>query len=1108
MTERTIGINVEAIIDEAVSKLEDLVGAFDRIPDSTTATLTADDTDLLNKAQESLTVLDYLDQHAATAYLLAEDHIPEEVETALDYLGQIDGYTVYADLQVEGLADIPDASTDAMDGIDGVGQSAEEAKGPVEELADGIVGLVASMIGLQLGSDSLNIGKNLESSLTYWGLSGKEADDYRSKMEDINDVLRAPGMGDVQLSGGWTRLAQLDVDPDSALAQMPHYATMAKRTQTDLNTDITRGTTILRRWNLEGENANEFLDDLSVAMQRSTMGATGFLSTFEKMGSGLTGFNLAPESLIGMITSLEHGGATQREISMAFRSAQSMKPFKENLEGTGAGAEKAAAAMEELGVQTVYNADGSVNYGATLVAVTDALGTVTDDTKRTELATAIFGDRVGLTFAKLEGKPSDYAKEVEAESESLNKDLGTIAKDHRSAQGWIEQFYNTIVSKLSELPTWIQMPLALIAGILGSGLVVKTFQKFKGLLEDPIGAVRGLGEWLGKLPTSVDEAKGAILGKLSSLWDDITWFLFKKPPSEQTGIVKWITDWFAGQGSKEAAEEAGKGLGGRILDGIRKVLPDSVDDILKSIFKGGGKGAGAGMLFTTEDLPGTPKGEKGSAQRESWIQEQLTSGQWQNLGFKSKEEFMNWAREYNTTWDTLQLRWREANDGWNWLVSQVSGWKLPPMPSLKWEDVMNFFGLDNISLDVLGTVEWLLSTIGLDISITNLLKVLWEDIFDWISLESTTKWIKDKINQFIIDLWNAPGKLYDVGKAMMENLVQGLLDKFPSLESALAWVSDHFPKSPPKIGPLAMVTPATMQEYGSNLATGLEEGVDSYVTPEVQPMSFDNYEVPDAIKAWYDTASRTVSSSLGDTGGGGYGRSIGEDQSRVRGATDQFSNSSSGMEALNKADATATQADQTMNKVSGIIKNMAEQARIAAYYAAPKYEFIKDPAPVIQARRQAMIEQTHYEKYGESMASAQERFRSQYGFIDRNTILAHFPGAKSSGQSYSGFKYSDAYMEAHATPVIHYGYDTHLKSGANWNSAPSRAGAATAAASSMAGSIPSQSVQTIESVPVTVKISDVKIRSDMDIKHIANELGKQIGQQAQQNGIRVVEQMR
>jgi len=69
------------------------------------------------------------------------------------------------------------------------------------------------------------------------------------------------------------------------------------------------------------------------------------------------------------------------------------------------------------------------------------------------------------------------------------------------------------------------------------------------------------------------------------------------------------------------------------------------------------------------------------------------------------------------------------------------------------------------------------------------------------------------------------GDLYNAGKEWINNLIKGMQDSIPNIQTALQSIGDHFPHSPAKTGPLSEITPNSMTSYGEELGGGLATGV-------------------------------------------------------------------------------------------------------------------------------------------------------------------------------------------------------------------------------------------------------------------------------------------
>lgn len=103
-----------------------------------------------------------------------------------------------------------------------------------------------------------------------------------------------------------------------------------------------------------------------------------------------------------------------------------------------------------------------------------------------------------------------------------------------------------------------------------------------------------------------------------------------------------------------------------------------------------------------------------------------------------------------------------------------------------------------------------------------------------IAMDAVSKPFRDIVNQ----IKNIGGGLYNAGRDWIKNLDKGIKDSMPELIGTIQYISDHFPRSPAKLGPLSDLSPDGMRNYGSSLMNGFIQGIKimSDVTPFLQPV--------------------------------------------------------------------------------------------------------------------------------------------------------------------------------------------------------------------------------------------------------------------------------
>jgi len=296
-------------------------------------------------------------------------------------------------------------------------------------------------------------------------------------------------------------------------------------------------------------------------------------------------------------------------------------------------------------------------------------------------------------------------------------------------------------------------------------------------------ALRSLpgGEWLS--------------GILEGLWDFVTSDVGELITVGISGILGAIGSKLLGGEGAKSALDWGKGIGGKILEGIQGLLPKSVSDLIGKIFKGGGKGAGVGMIFTKEDLVG----QEGSQTRTTW--EEVFKG-W---GL-SQEDLKKW----NDSMNKGPLEDAKANTAalGQFITDSASALSGVTTPIT---DTLNWLGE---SVEKWGSTAWDM--------ITNFVGGLTDGLPD---LDKTLDTLETKIQDAINWLIELPGKAWQWGWDIIDSWKRGFGE---SLDGAKGWIEDKLGylsgllegHSPPKEGPLSEI-----DQWGVNIGRSFVEGI-------------------------------------------------------------------------------------------------------------------------------------------------------------------------------------------------------------------------------------------------------------------------------------------
>ncbi len=523
MGDKSLGITAQMDIDDVKEGLNDLINQFSQIPDNITT-----DINLTGDAQtESNDLKATLDEIAGSDNIATVDvggDAPTEAANIKNELESIDGLNpniniTATDINATDVMGNVEAEADSLNGkeididVGTTGDNLDETDTSVTKLssdtddatdstasfARGLGNLIAPLTGLKASSDSLDFSKSLEQTTIWYKLSGSAASDYTSQMEKVIDSNKNASVGVNNIAGGFKELASLGVDKDSALAEMPSMVSIATRNSMDLNNVVDTGTSIMRLWNLSGNDAKTTLDELNYSAQQWGQDAPGYISLFQRMSQAMSSFDIDPTQLMGITEAMQKGGASLTQVARAFRNPSAMNEYKTNLDKAVSGTGDAKKALDELGVSIVKNADGTVNYGQTMVEVSDALGRVSDPTKEATLATEIFGNQVGQSFGKIKGEPSDYAQEIQTSGAQTTKDLGQSASDHKDLLARIKVYWDDLIETIGTLPTVVQLGLGVL-GVMFGGAVAGQMIKW---MVHPIEQTKVFAEAMKNLPSNI-----------------------------------------------------------------------------------------------------------------------------------------------------------------------------------------------------------------------------------------------------------------------------------------------------------------------------------------------------------------------------------------------------------------------------------------------------------------------------------------------------------------------------------------------------------------------------------------------------------------------------
>lgn len=235
--------------------------------------------------------------------------------------------------------------------------------------------------------------------------------------------------------------------------------------------------------------------------------------------------------------------------------------------------------------------------------------------------------------------------------------------------------------------------------------------------------------------------------------------------------------------------------------------------------------------------------------------------------------------------------------------------------------------------------------------------------------------------------------LYDAGRNWIGNLIKGMQDSIPTIDSVLQTIADYFPHSPAKTGPLSEVTPSKMNSYGYELGTELGEGTKEGAEASVSDSEFWNlfWNILNGRPADTDLYRRQQEQNQAD-------QAVELEKKRqeaVKKTFDELDN----LDSKTKA-SFASMTDSSMTNAEKISYNM----QVAAHNIAANFELAAERAEAAMSRMSSMasamgidLPKTTYSP-AELLSQRNETLRALRA--QRNAITQAGPSAYGSTREY------------------------------------------------------------------------------------------------------------
>lgn len=1121
MANSELGIQVDAMVESAISSLKDLLDAITGLPQDTESSVNVK---VLGSEEVSDTksLLESFENSSYDASVNVNDNATSIVSDIQSDLNQIDSSTVTASLYAEDY--ITPAAENASSSLANVGDSATITESVVNEA------MSSSAISVDGLTSSLNDASTTTSEIGDKSIeTGEKADE-------------GFGMAEVAVFGF---LAGLE---------------LANREVSDLNARFDK---------MSGLSLPE--SDMRSAV------------------ADITDVTMNADEALDYIRLLKQAGV--KDLGSLKRGASAFNVIQTGTQASQQDVEKLARSFRVLGVD-MSNIEST--YGAVGYAQSNVMGGLPEYIRFMQRFDSKFAD-MGLNIDQSAVLITAAQKKFgggRAALSGLSKALSESGGDVRKLEQDLGMMPGTLDNASQETAKYSQN---VIRSTEASRNNATSMQQTQAAIEDTnilwgdsIKMVTDFGVVVGGLGTLFTIAIPGALKVLDKIWG--------------TGMYQWYKTGLTN------LVGYGKNFGLKVIEGIGKILPEGLvnffkelpgkvgpkvsgffDDILKYLRPPGGFGGmlgkifGQGMLFTEEDIIGRPGSEKRKAR------DTILSDLGVDPNAKSDlENFINWVNSQHIDWGgvfdniTLQSESQWVLDQLNGFYQWIQGlW--PQITGMSPIDWLNLLG----PLNATEGVSWILGEVAkIPDWFINILPSSFGDIYNSAAsivgnmingfidsipgLQEALDQVRGVVN-WLFDTLSHPEKWYELGSNLLKNMVDGLWSQMPSLDEVTQYISDHFPKSPPKIGPLSEITSKGMMSYGSDLASGLSSGLGNFEMPNNVASQLDSVRsaagsgstkgipysnagqidpyVPTGqrMSDWYRESSSRVREGVG---AGSGTPNLQDDARTVRESIKE--GSYAGVKDGIKDESGLGGAISSLRKLSG------DMANYIHYQSLPEFKNLAINSPSQQARMRQMIggmTPSQFRSYitpqftqswsNQLKTAARTGFSnlssgnyatrlmassiaqrqvsspvvrpSNYGFSNVTGMSVNW-GLRARDSNDRPFTASEL-RKALSGPKFYpedntvYRPGDWIPGGMSWNTRGG-SGGGVSTASRVKGTdlsrIKTMNVerQVVEGVNVSVKLSDIEIRNDMDIKKVSMELGTQIGRQALQSGILAGTQLR
>ena len=433
-----------------------------------------------------------------------------------------------------------------------------------------VLGLLASPVtqaaafaGVSLGvADTINTFKDFEQGMAnVKAISGATGSDFEALSNTAKQLGESTMFSAAQAAEAMENLAMAGWKSKDIVAGMPGLLDLAAAGSVDLATAADVTSSALAQFSLDASEADRVADVLAATATNSKTDVAGLGESLKYAGTvaGQLGYSIEDAALaIGLMGNASIDGTMA---GTALKTGLMRLAKQENM--TAEESNAMAEAARRLGI-SMKNSDGTMKPLKTLlIDMRKGFAGITDETERTALATALFGQNASAGMLALMDTTEEGEKKFNALAEAIENSKGAAAEMSKTkmdtlqgyAAGKIQTFFTETVPEFfgnlwdgirSFFTETVPAAIETVGGALGTFFFETVPQFFSDLwtgittffTEDVPQALETVGAALSTFFTET------IPAKMQEVWDGVVNVFTKKIPEAVSSIGESISGFF------------------------------------------------------------------------------------------------------------------------------------------------------------------------------------------------------------------------------------------------------------------------------------------------------------------------------------------------------------------------------------------------------------------------------------------------------------------------------------------------------------------------------------------------------------------------------------